>query len=443
MVYQRSASEYWLYYSSGTAHATGASEQPVRCIGLARGAGNAPEINWSSEDKPLFCTHHFNGAFAPQAAAPHVFSSQDGRLYMVFGSGGGGVYGLELDGTTGYPVGKLSSCPDTFLFPMEREGADKAAFFQGTNDSVWFLDGEDSLITLLARSTEMGDVNYGDSTKPSSEGQDGAGYRQVMLIDSPAVLWKEAASGTTTYYYLFATFGTQYRGVYSDAQIRMGRSESPLGPYTSNSGLPMESGDAELFIDTPSEDRSREDLYENRFVGPGKIGFTTGEAGDPLAVTYRFYDARGYGETSGRSKCYVPVYCDSYGTIGGSLVDWSESDWPFVRSNPWDPGNYGGDADRPRGCSNVLARDSVAADCDEVSTSLSDEDIQFLVVISIFVSAAAFIYLMLEAYVNYQRRRRDTDIANPKWWEASFQVSACLMITYCTCSQAASLMLGS
>jgi len=225
--------EIWLYYSIGGYDQTSGNDRPFRCIGQARGSTGVPEIVWeTSGDYPMLCSNSENGAAAPQAAAPSVFRAEGGRMFMVFGSGGGGVYGLELNATTGWPLGRNASNPDDWPIWLDPPAPPAPSDYN---------------VTLLA-TTGQRDTEAWESSDQKKSGDD------VMLLDSPEVLVRETGNSSHEYY-LVATYGTQYRGVDSQSQLRMGKSDNPLGPYLDDGGGDMVNGGSKLFVDTPETDK--------------------------------------------------------------------------------------------------------------------------------------------------------------------------------------------
>ena len=82
------------------------------------------------------------------------------------------------------------------------------------------------------------------------------------------------------YFYLFVNWGRCCNGVESTYNIRVGRSEKPLGPYIDKSGKDMRKGGGSLFLD------------ERRYqIGPGHTGIWTDENGQDF-VSFHFYDRR-------------------------------------------------------------------------------------------------------------------------------------------------------
>ena len=123
-------------------------------------------------------TGDYNNLQWPNALDPSVFYDEEGRMWMVYGSWSGGIYILELDQETGYPI-----------FPEE--------------------DKENEV-----------DSYYGKHLIGGMH----------LSCEGPYILYDE----TTSYYYLIVSYGSlTAEGGY---QIRLFRSENPDGPYTDPSG---------------------------------------------------------------------------------------------------------------------------------------------------------------------------------------------------------------
>ena len=122
----------------------------------------------------------------PNAIDPAVFYDEDGRLWMTYGSFSGGIFILELDGSTGKPI------------------------YPGTDDTANHIDRYFG--KRLTTSVNTGDAN-----------SHGNGEGPYITYDS--------VSG---YYYLYITYGGL--AAPDGYNIRMFRSENPDGPYEDASG---------------------------------------------------------------------------------------------------------------------------------------------------------------------------------------------------------------
>jgi arabinan endo-1,5-alpha-L-arabinosidase len=113
-------------------------------------------------------------------------------------------------------------------------------------------------------------------------------------IEGPALV-KEG-----DYYYLFASYGVCCQGTDSTYSIRVGRSESPTGPFVDQNGTDLMSGGGTTVL-----------ASEGRYVGPGGQSVLSDDDGDVLV--YHYYD----GEDNGAPK------------LGLNVIDWG-SGWPVV-----------------------------------------------------------------------------------------------------------------
>ena len=121
---------------------------------------------------------HYNNLSWPNCIDPNTFRDKDGRLFLVYGSWSGGIFLLELDEKTGYP-----------LYPKQ--------------------DKKNAIDPYFGRKLL------------------GGGHKS---IEGPFILYDKVAD----YYYLFVSFGWLARdGGY---QIRMFRSKKVEGPYVDMEG---------------------------------------------------------------------------------------------------------------------------------------------------------------------------------------------------------------
>lgn len=94
--------KYYLYYCL----CEGSS--PLSTLGVAV----ADSIEGPYEDKGIFLTsgtvniddEPFDATDEPNVIDPHVFYDAEGKLWMVYGSYSGGIFILEMDPTTGFPL---------------------------------------------------------------------------------------------------------------------------------------------------------------------------------------------------------------------------------------------------------------------------------------------------------------------------------------------------
>jgi arabinan endo-1,5-alpha-L-arabinosidase len=105
------------------------------------------------------------------------------------------------------------------------------------------------------------------------------------------------------YYYLFASYDYCCRGTSSTYNIRVGRSTSPTGPYTDESGASMLNGGGTTIL-----------ASHGYVIGPGgqSVYFDTADNHDLL--TYHYYDSRLNGEPF----------------LGINFLGWDVNDFPYV-----------------------------------------------------------------------------------------------------------------
>ena len=131
-----------------------------------------------------FNGNNFNNQLFPNAIDPTIYYGTDGKMYMCYGSWSGGIFTLEIDKTTGQCIH-----PKT-----------------GTTSDGRMID------------------SYFGTKISGGYGKSGEG---------PFIEY----NAETGYYYLFVTYG----GLFSDGgyNMRVGRSRSPLGPFTDAAGRNM------------------------------------------------------------------------------------------------------------------------------------------------------------------------------------------------------------
>ena len=113
------------------------------------------------------------------------------------------------------------------------------------------------------------------------------------------------------YYYLFASEGTCCNGAESTYHIIVGRSESPLGPFVSRSGVSMIAGDEGIF-DEIILSRDADDV----FCGPGHDAeIITDDRGRDWMPYHAYWKGNGY---KGRCMNLDRVY-------------WTKDGWPYFK----------------------------------------------------------------------------------------------------------------
>lgn len=120
----------------------------------------------------------YNNLAWPNCIDPNLFHDKEGKLWMVYGSWSGGIFVLQIDEKTGYPI---------------RPAEDKKKHV---------------------------DAYYGRKIL-------GGGHKS---IEGPYILYDEVSD----YYYLFVSYG--WLGRDGGYQIRLFRAKQPEGPYTDTNG---------------------------------------------------------------------------------------------------------------------------------------------------------------------------------------------------------------
>ncbi|MBQ7279051.1 MAG: glycoside hydrolase family 43 protein [Clostridia bacterium] len=88
---------YYMYYC------TCRGDSPLSALGLA--VADSPEGPF--ENKGIFLKSGMEGydaTYYPNVVDPHAFFDKEGRLWMVYGSYSGGIFILEMDQQTGFPL---------------------------------------------------------------------------------------------------------------------------------------------------------------------------------------------------------------------------------------------------------------------------------------------------------------------------------------------------
>lgn len=170
--------KFWLYFCL-----TGYFGGSKSCIGLAK--SDSPEGGFSCVS---LLVKSPSGWRTPNAIDPQVFFAE-GRMFLVYGSYGMGLYLLELDPATG----------------LRKDGKSYSDF---QNGSCTF--GEYYGVNLACGSLEGGVIRY---------------HEGVDVLENG--VWTKK-----NFYYLMCSYGS-LSSVYN---MRCGRSESPFGPYTDVNG---------------------------------------------------------------------------------------------------------------------------------------------------------------------------------------------------------------
>jgi arabinan endo-1,5-alpha-L-arabinosidase len=116
-------------------------------------------------------------------------------------------------------------------------------------------------------------------------------------------------------FYLFVNWDSCCRPeVFHTYNIRVGRSDNPLGPFVDRNGMRMDNGGGTLFLGT-----------EDTFIGPGHASIFTDEGVDWFG--YHYYD----GADNGRSKYNLRT------------VYWDNEGWPVIGDSVPVAGDYNND----------------------------------------------------------------------------------------------------
>ena len=198
-------------------------------VGVAENTGTPTQPVWN--DLGLIAASYDETLLTPRCKDPSVL--RDGKkLWMVFGSHGGGVYATELRFVDNPRTLKLAVAPDK---PHTRE------------------PGLEGRFTKLAQ--------HMNSDGDESE------------IEAPFVFRHEE------WYYLFTNFGKCCGGVKSTYSfIVVGRATEVTGPYHDHDGKLLLEGGGTSFLRT-----------EGRFIGPGHAGIAMIKDGR-YVFTYTFSD---------------------------------------------------------------------------------------------------------------------------------------------------------
>ena len=192
------------------------------CVGLARRIDGV----WTDSGKPLSCVQTWLRKFLATAISPSVLTTADGDMYLY--AGGGLVHGVALDPETLRPI------PDQWVSLETRAGP-------------W---------SALAR---------------------GFGHRMHHHWAQSAFVHEHEGL-----YYLFLNWGVCCRGVRSTYEIRVGRSDHPLGPFRDQFGRDMVIGAGKIVL---ARSRQR--------IGPGQPSLRVTPDGRTV-MAYHYYDpARG------------------------------------------------------------------------------------------------------------------------------------------------------
>lgn len=181
----------------------------------------------------------YNNKEWPNCIDPAVFTDADGRMWMVYGSWSGGIFILELDKETGYPIHPEAD---------EENGVD---------------------------------AYYGKHLI-------GGGHHSV---EGPYIEYNEESG----YYYLFVSYGDlQAEGGY---QIRQYRSENPDGPYVDAAGNTLGDEDDHYNYGLKMMGNYTFPSLDCTYMAPGgQSTFTGTDGGHYIVYHQRFGDGTEYHE---------------------------------------------------------------------------------------------------------------------------------------------------
>lgn len=232
------------------------------CIGRATATGTPPtDLVWTDDGEPVICSDADGiQAGEPFAIDPAVLIDDDGKLWMVYGSHWSGIWIVELDRTTGH-----------------------------LSEAGWSADN--NAFTRLAQNLSDPDDEFV------------AGKVEAAFIYNH-----------DDYYYLFVNWGECCNGINSTYNIRVGRSEWPIGPYLDREGVSMDDGGGTIFLET-----------DGRFIGPGHAGIYEHKEGSDrqYVFTFHFYDKNN----------------DGTGTLGTGILTWDADGWPTLTGEIFSPSN--------------------------------------------------------------------------------------------------------
>ena len=207
-------------------------------IGFVEVNGNVVDgFSFEPSGDFVLSSYSLSDAFAID---PSVFMDKENKTWMVYGSHAAGIYNVELDAQTG----------------LLKENPEDKAF-----------NVSDSRFVHLA--------NYGGSLDENN-------IEAAYIYNHPE----------SEYYYLFVNWDVCCSGVTSTYNIRIGRSESPTGPFIDREGNDMAEGGGSLFLDAYGDI-----VGDSRFIGPGHSGIYRHSDGT-YYFSHHFYDGANDGQPS-------------------------------------------------------------------------------------------------------------------------------------------------
>ncbi len=256
--------KFWLYYCL-----TGYFGGSRSCVGLAK--SDRPDGGFVSE---RILVQSPSGWRTPNAIDPQVFFAE-GRMFLVYGSFGLGLYLLELDPNTGARL-------DTFSYADFEEGKASTSEYYGTQ--------------LASGSLEAGAIRYHEGVRVRENGK-----------------WVRK-----NYYYLLCSYGS----LSAAYQIRCGRSERPEGPYLDGNGNPLV---CSTDVGTGNKMFGSFRLYGAAdFFCPGHADFFRTERGTDL-ISYHCRTNLFIEKGFSRSNNFHYLYLSQYA--------FNEAGWPVMNLN--------------------------------------------------------------------------------------------------------------
>lgn len=231
-VFKKSPDELRLYHSAVTDEDNNESK-----IGFAMVNTSTSDFTFTPSDDYVLESQYMEQPFAID---PAVFEDDSNRLWLVYSSHSKGIWMAELDEATGLlkenPTNKTWDITDDRFFEI---------------------------------------ANYGGELDENN-------IEAAYIYNHP----------DNRYYYLFVNWDVCCSGVNSTYNIRMGRSDSPTGPFLDKDGADLKSGGGTMFLDANGKI-----IGNNRFTGPGHSGMYQHQDGR-YYFSHHFYDADNKGEPS-------------------------------------------------------------------------------------------------------------------------------------------------
>ena len=234
------------------------------CIGVITATGTAPDLKWTDSGAPVTCSRlgEYNDSEPEPAAIDAATISHDGKEYLIYG--GGHIYALEIDPVTKHAFGDF------------------------------FWDSSDPRMHHLANGPNIEEDTGGTTDEE---------------------LWVEAAymEEYEGWFYLFVNWYSCCRGPESTYEIRVGRSNSPTGPFLDKEGTDLRDFGGTLVVD----------LDENpEETGPGHAGVFTFEENEQNIMIMTFH--------------YYPTDWNLGDWLEDPLSDWIDGVWNTRTSaSPW------------------------------------------------------------------------------------------------------------